>query len=211
MKLALFTPLPSGLVAFQTKPGPGNPLRLYVPEFADRLTPVSYRDNILRACGYDAHFLQFVDSREEAHLELAVQENQVAVIVRDARTTQRGRYQLPTANISQDQLGHFLRTAQSFYRELDRSSSDADVVKDIGVEFYKLQDKPSFFEDISEPELWPSGENLFQGGVIHLTVEVGCFYGVKLTNGGGFDLYPTLLYFDSSDLTRVRESFPCFI
>jgi len=201
---------PSGIVAFQTKRGLGNPLRLFVPEPSDRLTPPSHRDDILRACGHDFHFFRFVDSRDNAHLELAAQENDVVITIRDMKTTQQGHFILPTKKVAWDKLGPFLRKAQSFYRELDRSSSDIDVTKDIGMEFYKLQETLSFFGDISEPGLGPSGDNLFRGGVIEMVVEAGGFYGVKLTNNGVLDLYPTLFYFDSSDLTRIRESLPSY-
>jgi hypothetical protein len=193
--------LPSGLAAFQTQTGQGNALRLYIP---DRLTSPGRVDKRLRACGHDLRNVHFVDSRDEAHLELSIHENHVVITVRDTKATQHGRYQLPTIEVAWDKFGLFLSKAQSFYRELDRSSVDMDVTKDIGVEFYRLQETPSFFED-NEPELWPSSSNLLHDGMIHLVVEDGCSYGVRLTNNGPYDLYPSLFYFDNSDLTRIRE------
>jgi len=188
--------LSSGLAAFQTQMGKGNALRLYDPGRVEE---------ILRVRGYDLRNIQFVDSPDKAHLELGIQENQLVITVRDTKATQHGRYQLPTMEVTWDKFGSFLKKTQSFYRELDRSSVDIDVIKDIGVEFYRLQGMPSFFED-NEPELWPSSSNLLQAGMIHLVVEEGCSYGVKLTNNGPYDLYPSLFYFDNSDLTRIRES-----
>ena len=196
-------PLSSCFAAFQTKRGPGDALRLYVPKSSGRFAPSSHRDNILRACENDPRCVQFVDSREKAHLELAVQENRVAITVRDRQATQQGRYRLPTMEVTWDKLASFLRNAQDFFRELYRSSSDTEVTANIDVEFYRLQRTES---EISEPELWPSGSNLFWDGKIHLGVENGCHYGVKLTNSGPYDLYPSLFYFDNSDLTRIRES-----
>ena len=188
--------LPSGLAAFQTQIGQGSALRLYD---SGRV------EEILRARGYDLRDIQFVDSRDKAHLELVIQESHLVITVRDAKATRHGRYQLPTMEFTWDKFGSFLYKAQSFYRELDRSSVDIYVTKDIGVEFYRLQEMPSFFED-NEPELWPSSSNLLQAGMIHLVVEEGCSYGVKLTNNGPYDLYPSLFYFDNSDPTRIRES-----
>jgi len=199
--------LPSGLVAFQTKLGQGNVLRLYVREPSDRLTHPTHRDLILQACGNDLHHILFVNFQNEAHLELAVQENRVVITVRDTKITQHGRFQLPTTIIAMNKLGLFLNKALSFYRELDHCGADTEVVEDVNVEFYKLQDTPSFSEDVCELELSPSGANLHHDGAIHLAVEDGCSYGVKLTNDGPYDLYPGLFYFDSNDLTRIRELF----
>ena len=197
--------LPSGLVAFQTQTGQGNALRLYIPEPCDRLTSPERVDKRLQACGHDLRNVQFVDSRDEAHLELSIQEHHAVITVRDTKATQHGRYQLPTIEVTWNNFGSFLTKAKSFYRELDRNSVDVDVTKDIGVEFYRLQETPSFLED-NEPELRPSSSNLLHDGMIHLVVKEGCYYGVKLTNNGPYNLYPSLFYFDNSDLTRIRES-----
>ena len=92
-------PLPTGLVAFQTKLGQGTTLRLYVCDSPDPFAP-SHRDLILGACEHDVHHIQFVDSRDKAHLELTVQKDQVVITVRDMRATQHGQYQLPTRIVS---------------------------------------------------------------------------------------------------------------
>ncbi|KIM41893.1 hypothetical protein M413DRAFT_445103 [Hebeloma cylindrosporum] len=198
--------LPSGLAAFQTQAGQGNALRVYISEAADRPTSSPRRvDKISRACGRDLRNVQFVDSRDKAHLELAIKENQVVITVRDPKTTQQGRYQLPPRTITWDELGPFLSKAKLFYSELDRSSIDTDVVKDIGIEFHRLQEMPSSFHNVSEPDLRPFGSNrLLPDGMIHLAVEDRYSYGVKLTNRGPYDLYPSLFYFDGSDPTRIR-------
>jgi hypothetical protein len=196
--------LPSGIVAYQTQTGQGHALRLYVSKPSHCLTSPGRIDKILRAWGRDLRNVKFVDSRHKAHLELSIQEKHVVITVRDTKATQHGYYQLPTTEITWDKLGSFLRKAQSFYRELDRSSVDIDVMKDIGMEFYQLQEASSFFED-NEPELSPSGPDLIHEGMIYFVVQERCSYGVKLTNSGPYDLYPSLFYFDNSDFTRIRE------
>ena len=136
--------LPLGLTAFQTQPGQGNPLRLYIPELSDR----GRVDEIRQDCEHDFRNVQFVDSRDGAHLELGNQKNHVVITVSDTKATQHGRYQLPTIEVTWDKLGSFLSKAQSFYREFDRNSVDIEVTKDIGVEFYRLyrlEKEPSFF------------------------------------------------------------------
>jgi hypothetical protein len=158
----------------------------------------------MRACGDD---FQFVYSQDQAHLELCVQKNQVVITVRDTKATQQGRYQLATMAVPRDTLGPFLQEAQASFRKRDHCGPDTDLIRDVSVEFYKLQDMPSFFEDMFEPELWPSSSNLYGDGTIH--VEDGCFYGVKLINNGPYELYPSLFYFDSSDLSCIRRSFLC--
>jgi len=197
--------LPPHVVAFQTKLGQGTNLRIYVHEHPP---PGQHkRDLILQACGHDLFHTEFVDSRDEAHLEVAIQENRVVITVRDTKATQCGHYRLPTRVITLDQLGPFLGKARSFYRELDRCGIDADIIENVDVEFFKLQETPPFLEHRPGPELMPSSGNLFQDGVIDLGVEDGSFYGIRLTNNGAYDLYFTLSYFDGSNPTYISGSF----
>jgi len=177
------SPLPSGFVAFQTKPGAGNALRLYAPEPSDCLTSPGQRDKMLRACGQNVHCLQFVDSRE-APLEVAVNENQVIITAGD---TTEGLYQLPTTVVTLDKLGSFLSVVRSFYRELNHCGTDTLAIKDIGMEFNKLQETPSFFGDLSELELGSLDVNLFLDRV-HIIVDNGYPHSIKLINYGTYDL-----------------------
>jgi len=154
------------------------------------------RDDIRRL----PHSIEFVDSPDDAYLELTLRENQVVVSVRDRKATVYGfdHKFLTTRN----NLTSFLEKAGCFYRERDRHTNiDSEVAKNVTLEFYKLGVTRSKFEDIPECQLGASGPNLYSADTIDFIVEEGSVYGVKLTNLSSHDLYPTLFYLDNVDFT----------
>jgi len=188
--------LPTVFTVFQATPGEGGTIRLYLSADHNSACLISVRQDIRRL----PHNIEFVNSPSDAHLELSVQENQVVVSVRDRKATVYGfNHKFPT---SRDNLTSFLEKAVFFYRERDRHTSiDSEVAKNVTLEFYKLGPIRSKFEDILEYELGASDPNFFSADTINFIVEEGGFYGVKLTNLSSDDLYPTLFYFDNSDLS----------
>ena len=99
-------------------------------------------------------------------------------------------------------LTSFLEKAGCFYQERDRHTSiDSEMTKIITLGFYKLGATHSKFIDIPDCQLGESGPNLYSTNIIDFIVKEGYVYGVKLTNSSSRDLYPTLFYLDSSDLS----------
>ena len=190
-----FHSMPTDFTVFQAKPGIGGTTRLYLP--ADHNSACLIRD--IRPL---LHTAEFVNSPDDAHLELSVRDNQVVVSVRDRKATVYGfDHKFPTMQTQQN-LVSFLEKAGCFYRERDRHTSiDSEVAKIVTLDFFKLGARRSKFEDIPECQLGESGPNLYSADIVDFVVEEGCVYGVKLTNSSSHDLYPTLLYLDSSDLS----------
>jgi hypothetical protein len=189
--------LPTVLTAFQQKPGLGGTLRLYLS--ADHHSPCLIHE-IRRL----PHNVEFVDSPDDAHLELTVRDNQVLVSLKDRKTKVYGfDHKFPTPlQVTRHNLTAFLEKAAYFYRERDRYTSiDSEVAKIVTLDFYKLRATHSKFEDIPDCQLGESGPNLYSADTIDFIVENDCFYGVKLTNLSSRDLYPTVFYLDSSDLS----------
>ena len=189
--------LPTTFTVFHSKPGVGGTIRLYL----------SPGDN--PACLHDirrlpqARNLEFVDSPDDAHLELTIRDNRVVVSVRDTKAMVYGfDHKFPTMPATWHNLTSFLETAGCFYQELDHHTNiSPEVAKIITLEFYKLGATPSKFKDIPECQLGASGPNLYSANIIDFMVEEDCVYGVKLTNSSSHDLYPTLFYLDNSDLS----------
>jgi hypothetical protein len=201
---ATWQSLPTVFTVFQVKPGLGGTIRLYSsPSHSSPCLCDDIRDS--------PHDVEFVNSPEDAHLELVVRDNQVVISVSDNKTTIYGfDHQFPTMQATQHNLNSFLEKAGCFYRERDRHTSiDSEVAKTVALEFYKLEATHSKFEDIPDHQLGESGPNLYSADTIDFIVEEGCVYGVKLTNLSSHDLYPTLLYLDSNDLStgNVYHSF----
>ena len=194
--------LPTVFTVFPANPSPGGTIHLYL----------SADDN--STCLHDIwclpRYVEFVNSPDDAHLELAVRDNQVVVSVRDRKATAYGfDHKLPIMKAIPHDVAPFLEKAGSFYQERDRHTAiDSEVAKNVILEFYKLGANPSKFEDIPECQLGASGPNLYSGDTINFIVEEGSVYGVKLTNLSSRDLYPTLLHLDNSDfsISNVHHS-----
>jgi hypothetical protein len=190
--------LPTIFTVFQATPGRGT-LRLYLPADHDSTCLISVFQDIRRL----PHHVEFVNSPDDAHLELSIRDDQVVVSVRDRKATVYGfDHKFPTMKATPHDFTSFLQKAGSFYRERDRHTSvDSEVAKIVTLEFYKLGATRSKFEDIPESQLGASGPNLYSADIIDFIVEEGCAYGVKLKNFSSLDLYPTLLYLDNRDLS----------
>jgi len=194
---------PTDFTVFHAKPGLEGTIRLYL----------SADDN--SAWLYDIRHLprniEFVNSPDDAHLELTARDNQVVVSVSDREATIYGfDHKFLTMQAIPHDITSFLEKAGSFYRERDHHTSiDSEVAKIVTLKFYKLGANPSKFEDIPECQLGASGPNLHSADIIDFIVEEGSFYGVKLTNLSSHDLYPILFYLDYSDLSisNVFHSF----
>jgi hypothetical protein len=196
---ALCHSLPTVFKVFQATPGEGGSIRLYFPADPDSSSLISVFHHIRRS----PHNVEFVNSPDDAHLQLSIRDNQVVVSVRDRKATVYGfDHKFPTMRATPHDFTSFLEKAGRFYRERDRHTSvDSEVAKIVTLEFYKLGATRSKFEDIPECQLGASGPNLYSADIIDFIVEEGCAYGVKLTNFSSLDLYPTLLYLDNCDLS----------
>ena len=196
---ALWQSLPTVFTVFQVKPGLGGTIRLYLSSSRNSPRLISVCDDIRDS----PHDVEFVDSPDDANLELTVRDNRVVVSVSDKKAAIYGLdHQFPTMQVTQHNLASILEKAECFYRERDRHTSiDSEVAKIVTLEFYKLEATHSKFEDIPDSQLGESGPSLYSADTIDFIVEEGCVYGVKLTNLSAHDLYPTLFYLDSNDLS----------
>ena len=191
--------LPTVFTVFQAKPGLGGTIRLHLS--ADHISAplISVCHDIRRR----PRNIKFVNSRDNAHLELSVRDNQIVVSVRDVNATvYHPDDKFPAMQATPHDFASFLEKAGSFYWERDRHTAiDSEVAKIVTLEFYKLGPTHSKFEDIPKCQLAASGPNLYSADTIDFIVEEGCVYGVKLTNSSSRDLYPTLFYLDNSNLS----------
>ena len=188
--------LPVVFKVFQANPGLGGTIRLCLS--LDDTSTCLWHD--IRRLPLN---IEFVNSPDDAHLEITVRNNQVVVSVRDRKATAYGfDNKFPIMKAIPHDIASFLEKAVSFYRERDRHISiDSEMAKIVNLEFYRLGANPSKFQDIPECQLGASGPNLYSADTIDFIVEEGSVYGVKLTNLSCRDLYPTLFYLDNNDLS----------
>ncbi|TFK16679.1 hypothetical protein FA15DRAFT_558529, partial [Coprinopsis marcescibilis] len=129
------------------------------------------------------------------------------VAVHDTRATVHGFDELPHPLVLDSNLiSQFLNKSAHFYRYLNRSYLNHTIGKGIIVEAFRLEESDTEFDDEGFGVLLPVTRNLFQSGVAHLEIggnseESPSIHGFKITNNTPHDLYPSVFYFDNSDLS----------
>jgi hypothetical protein len=73
----------------------------------------------------------------------------------------------------------------------------------VSVEFLKLVDSDTEYDDDGHPYRYPVGSDLSANGLVEVYVdpEEPEDYGFRFTNNSDRDLYPHVLYFDNSELS----------
>jgi hypothetical protein len=66
-----------------------------------------------------------------------------------------------------------------------------------------VEELGKYNEDFS-PITVPVGENLNAGGIVDIVVNPDDIYGIKLVNNSALNLYPSLFFFDNSDLSICK-------
>ena len=75
----------------------------------------------------------------------------------------------------------------------------------IQLDFKKLKELEEYDEDFNTV-LEAVGDNLNVSGIVDLVVDPDDMYGIKLINTSDLDLYPSLFFFDNSDLSICKYS-----
>ncbi|KDR74099.1 hypothetical protein GALMADRAFT_250873 [Galerina marginata CBS 339.88] len=191
------------VLVIQTKAGRKDPLPVFlVPcepqrDFASCSTLVENTRS-----DSDLQNIVFVDTPDHALLDVAVANSEAVLRVQDKDALRHGfDSQSICIRTPIGQLAGVLKNASFYYSELRRINRAPEITSMIQIEFYKLEAVRSPFPDVDLPDLLPVGKNLYHNNAVELTAEPGSLYGVKLTNNGYCDLYPSILYFDNSDLS----------
>ncbi|KDR74101.1 hypothetical protein GALMADRAFT_602515 [Galerina marginata CBS 339.88] len=190
-------------LVIQTKAGRKDPLPIcFVPCEAQRdfVSSSTLVDNI--RSDSDLQNIVFVDTPDRALLDVTVVNNEAVLRVQDKDVLQHGfDPQSNSIRAPLDQLARVLRNASVYYSELRRVNQALANSISIQIEFFKLEAVRSPFPDVDLPDLLPVGRNLHHNNAVELTAEPDSPYGIKLTNTGSRDLYPSVFYFDNSDLS----------
>ncbi|TFK20699.1 hypothetical protein FA15DRAFT_696760, partial [Coprinopsis marcescibilis] len=137
----------------------------------------------------------------------AANSNTFQIAVHDTRATVHGFNELPhPLALDSHLISQFLNKSAHFYRYLNRSYLNNAIGKGVIVEIFRLEESDTEFDDEGFGVLFPVTRNLFQSGVAHLEIggnseESPNIHGFKITNNTSHDLYPSVFYFDNSDLS----------
>ncbi|KAF8148655.1 hypothetical protein B0H34DRAFT_736447 [Crassisporium funariophilum] len=194
--------LPTTAVGIQTKAGEKESLRIYAP-LDDQLLPFFEALALLQVKGTQSdHKFSLVETSEDAHLGISIHNNRVVFEILDERISGHGLSRLfHDVNPSVYDIVAILKGAAHFFWELDRGKPNSEITSDIRIDFYRLQESENNFDEAGNVVYLPTGQNLCENNVLDFTVEEDLIYGLKLTNHSSYDLYPTILYFDNSDLS----------
>ncbi|KAF8970609.1 hypothetical protein BDZ97DRAFT_1914501 [Flammula alnicola] len=196
-------PVTMDAVAIQTKASSRKCFRLYIRS-DDRFNGRPLLCSLRNVAKDEFQKIVMVNNAEDAHLNIAIENNTATVRVIDKRVTKYGLIRKIDAGVTTvAQVAQLLNRATNYYGQLNRTNNISHncIRKSVTVECYKLEGLPSKFPDVEQAELSPVGDNLCVDGVIDFVPQENSFYGIKLINRSDYDLFPRVLYFDNSDLS----------
>ena len=204
--LTLGIPVNGAVYAIQTRAGEQTALNVYM-EVTEDLRP-AFTAQLLqqRDPSANQYTIRPVQDRHIAYLELRRDGNNIRFLILDKAVTQHGVteciYRAPAIAKS---LGPILQGAAHYYYHLKRSYLNPIIQETVKVEFFKLENSGKYdlsMGGLGRPLRKPVGENLVRNGIIFLDIaDDEDVYGLAITNLGRRDLYPSLFYFDNSELS----------
>ena len=198
--------------AIQTRAGALAELKVIIPP-EDQLIPAFEAQMKTLSDGH--HRITLVDDPSVAHLAIERENDEMAFVFLDKRITAHGitKYALKA---KADDMIPVLQGAAHYHYHLNRSYLAVERIKEvIKVEVFKLEFSGHFDEGTFRLLRRPSGENLLKDGIITLSLRDGIndVFGIRITNTSTVDLYPSIFYFNNSELSisgLSRYLYICF-
>jgi hypothetical protein len=189
--------------ALQTRTGEEEDLRLHID---DTLAPVfeALGQDMLRTES-NRRRISLVE-KDKAELDIAIDGDRVIFNILNPQVTQFGLNQMPfRVDPTYDAIYPVVRASAHYYWHLRRNSTSRVLENHIQLDFKKLRELEEYDEDFNLV-LEPVGDNLNVSGIVDLVVNPDDMYGIKLVNTSDLDLYPSLFFFDNSDLSICEYS-----
>jgi hypothetical protein len=145
--------------------------------------------------------------KETAELDIASVDDHIVFNILDPLVTIHGLNRMPFS-IPTDNPGAIslvLRKAAHYFWHLRRTGNGRGLQSTVGIEFTRLEDVEEEYDEDLNPVRRPCGPNLINDGIVDIAVEENAIYGIKLTNKWDKPLYPSLFYFDNSDLSISKR------
>jgi len=201
--------------AIQTRSGALEELKVFIP-LEDPLIPVFEATLMqMRTLSNNRHRIMLVHDPSAAHLAIERENDEIAFVFLDKRITARGitKYALKA---KADDMTPVLQGAAHYHYHLNRSYlTSKKIEQEIKVEFFKLEFSGQLDEGTFRLLRRPSGENLLKDGIITLSLRDGIndVFGIRITNTSKWDVYPSIFYFNTSELSisgSSRYVYICF-
>jgi len=182
---------------FQTKSGTEEELRLHVAMDTGFTTVFgALRQEI--QCTDPRHRKILLVEKHHAELHVAIDDGHVVFNIQNRLVTLFGMTRIPF-KVRPD-INHVcpvIRAAAHYYWHLRRTNRIPILKNKICIEFTKVE---VFNDDDFCPEMQPVGLNLNAGGVVDL-VDSDDMYGIKIVNSSSLAVYPSLFFFDNTNLS----------
>ena len=190
------------VLALQTKAAIAEDLPLHVPLNQELLPVFQALASELQGTGPNSCKISLCEDRKKSRLEIVMEDNKLVFNILDERVLKYGLSRIPyTIEPDPDDIRPVLRAAAHYYWHLNRTQPNNQIQNNVKVEFYKLKESDTDFDEAGSPERYPVGDNLCRQDVIEFSVEDEAMYGIKIVNTTPWDLYPNVFYFDNSELS----------
>jgi hypothetical protein len=146
--------------------------------------------------------------KETADLDIAFVDDHIVFNILDPLVTIHGLNRMPFSipKGTPGAISVVLRKAAHYFWHLRRTGNGRGLQSQVGIELMRLDEFEEEYDEELNPVRRPRGPNLINNGVVDIVVEENTIYGIKLTNKWSKPLYPSLFYFDNSDLSISKWS-----
>ena len=180
--------------ALQTRVGIQEGPRLHVYTNA----PPSLIETLQRTASQDFLLVE----KEKADLSFIFEQEGVVVNILDSFVAALGLTRMPfNIEPTADTMSNVMSAAAHFYFYLHRKSKMQALHGKVDVIFTEVVQSKEEYDDYLQPVIQPIGPNLNRENIIDLQVQKDKMYGMKITNNSDMALYPSLFFFDNSDLS----------
>ena len=186
--------------AIQTKAGKKEDLRIYVA-MNENLTQVFQALVQDMECPVtDDRRIQLVELDKNPHLHIDIEEGRVVFKNLDPLVTKYGLTRMPhTTDNNVDDIYAVIRAAAHFRWHIDLTNSNCILRNKVELHFYEVLQKDEYDDDFN-PIYEVAGKNLNNAGEVYISENSSKMYGFKIVNNTSYPLYPSLFYFDNSNL-----------
>lgn len=186
--------LPEEGYALQTRVGIEEGLRLNI----DTNMPPSLVENLQRTASQEFMIVE----KEKAELCFTLEQEGVVFVILDSFVAALGLTRMPFyIEPNADAMSSVIHAAAHFYFHLRRKSKTQALQGKIDVIFTELVESSEEYDDSLQPIIQPIGPNLNRENIIDFQIHDNKMYGIKITNNSDMALYPSLFFFDNSDLS----------
>jgi hypothetical protein len=186
--------LPEEGYALQTRVGITEGLHLHVYTNA----PPSLIETLQRIASQEFLLVE----KEKAELSFTLEQEGVVVNILDSFVAALGLTRMPFyIEPDADAMSNFIHAAAHFYFYLRRKSKMQALHGKIDVILTEVVQSKEEYDDYLQPVIQPIGPNLNREHIIDLHVQNDKMYGMKIINNSDMALYPSLFFFDNSDLS----------